>query len=83
MRTLPYNYESGGAYGDCMRCGFKRRLYQLSLEWSGLRVCKECHDPRPAELTPPNVGPEGLPRPDASPEMPIVFVDQSLGPDDL
>lgn len=83
MRTVPVEYIPGRPWGTCQRCGFKKRLDELSLEWSGLRVCRECHDPRPAELTPPNVGPEGLPRPDASPEMPIVFVDQSLGPDDL
>lgn len=76
-------YQSGRPWGTCMRCGFDKRLDELSLEWTNLRVCRDCHDPRPPELSPPNVYPEGLPRPDASPEMPVVFVDQNLGPDDL
>lgn len=66
-----------------MVCGFKCRLNDMLLRWDGARVCKADWDPRPAELTPPNVGPEGLPRYNAQPEMPIVFVDQNLGPDDL
>lgn len=85
MRVVPYSYKPHGSYGDCQRCGFKFRLSELSLEWTNLRVCSDCWDPRPAELTPPNVGPEGLPRPDASPEMPEVFVDWNnpVTPDDL
>lgn len=55
----------------------------MKLEWSNLRVCDECWDPRPPELSPPNIYPEGLPRPDASPEMPDVFVQTEIGPEDL
>lgn len=72
------------AWGVCMRCGFRYDLSQLRKEWTGLRVCSPCFDPRPSELSPPAVKPEGLPRPDASPEPP----DTELGvndvtPDDL
>lgn len=85
MRTGPHSYIPGGAKGTCQRCGFDFRLSELSLEWTNLRVCAECHDPRPAELSPPPVYPEGLPRPDASPEMPEVFVDWNdpVTPEDL
>jgi hypothetical protein len=43
-----------------MRCGFKYRLNELKKEWTGLRVCKPCFDPRPAELKPPRYKPEGF-----------------------
>jgi hypothetical protein len=54
-------------YGECPRCGFKVRLPTLRAEWTGLRVCGDCWDPRPADTRPPYAGPEGLPRWDASP----------------
>jgi hypothetical protein len=56
-----------------MRCGFKYHLNELSKEYTGLRVCKPCRDPKPAELKPPKYKPEGLPRPDASPDVEPVF----------
>lgn len=55
-------------WGVCQRCGFKRRVNQLSKEWTGLRVCAECFDPRPAEMRAPYVKPEGVVVPNASPE---------------
>lgn len=56
-------------YGECMRCGFKRRLPELAKEWTGLRVCRDkCWDPRPPELRAPRYRPEGLPLPNASPQ---------------
>lgn len=82
MRELPYHYVPGGAYGQCPRCAFKVRLNTMRLEWSGLRVCPPCWDPRPEQLTPPVVYPEGLPRPDAQPAMPDAFVDD-VSPEDL
>lgn len=70
--------------GECMRCGFDFRLNQLSKEWTGLRVCASCFDPRPAELKPPRYGPEGLVRPDASPATEPVFAEDAGDPrDDL
>lgn len=60
---------AGYPYGECMRCGFKRHLPDLGLEWTGLRVCKDtCLDPRPAEQRSPFLRPEGVPLPNASPE---------------
>ena len=69
-----HGYLPGGVKGDCQRCGFTKRLNSLRLEWSGLRVCGECFDPLPDTMLPPSVIPEGLPRPDASPMMPVEFV---------
>lgn len=83
MRVVPVHYRPDGAYGSCQRCAFKFRLDELRLEWTNLRVCNDCYDPRPPELSAPNVYPEGLPRPDASPELPDVFVPLDLGPEDL
>jgi hypothetical protein len=60
-------------YGLCMRCGFTYRLPQLRKEWTGLRVCGACWDARPADQRPPNYKPEGLPLPNASPDIEPVF----------
>ena len=64
---------SRAPWGECQRCGFKYRLNQLCKEWTGLRVCAGCRDPRPADTRPPRYSPEGLPRPDASPKTEPVF----------
>jgi hypothetical protein len=61
-------------YGECARCGFKRRVTDLVKEWTGLRVCRDtCRDPKPAELKPPRVKPEGVPVHNAAPETEPVF----------
>lgn len=85
MRTMGYDYQPGGAYGICARCGFQCRLNTLAVEWSGARVCPECYDPRPETMSPPRVVPEGLPRPDMAPEPPDEFVDTEnpVRPEDL
>lgn len=66
-------------WGECQRCGFKRRLNCLCKEWTGLRVCKDtCRDPKPAELKPPKVKPEGVPLPDDSPETVPIYREDYL-----
>lgn len=30
----------------CDRCGFEYKARQLRKEWTGLRVCKDCWEPR-------------------------------------
>lgn len=61
-------------WGECARCGFKRRLNKLCKEWTGLRVCKDtCRDPKPAELKAPSVKPEGVPLPNAAPKTEPVY----------
>ena len=66
--TAPQGYRSGQPWAICDRCSFKRRHMTLRKEWTGLLVCQECYDPRPADLSPPVVGPEGLPIRDARPD---------------
>jgi len=83
MRVVPVAYQPDGAWGICQRCGFKFRLNELQLEWSGLRVCKDDWDPKPDTMNPPNVFPEGLPRPDAAPEPPDTFIQSQVLPGDL
>jgi hypothetical protein len=61
-------YLAGDAWACCDRCGLDYRRSGVRKEWTGLIVCAECLDPRPAELDPPNLWPEGLPLPDARPE---------------
>lgn len=63
------------AKGVCQRCDFKYDLHQLRREWTGLRVCSECWDPRPIENRPPSIRPEGQVKPGASPELEPVFLD--------
>ncbi len=61
-------------WGECQRCGFKRRLTALRREYTGLRVCRDtCWDPKPAELKPPKFKPEGVIVPGAAPETEPVF----------
>lgn len=60
-------------WGECPRCGFKRRLNTFKREWTGERVCKDCWDPKPAELTPPRARPEGVPVRNPAPETEPVY----------
>lgn len=73
------NYIAGAPWGICDRCAGKYRLYGapdcLRTEWTGLKVCFTCWDPRPPEMTPPKVWPEGVGIPNAKPEPPNIFVD--------
>jgi hypothetical protein len=62
-------------WGECARCGLDYRLNALRKEWTGLRVCGACYDPRPPELKPPRYRPEGLVRPDAAPATVPTFVE--------
>lgn len=75
-------YVPGDPYGQCRRCAFVGRLSDFREEWTGGRVCKDCWDPRPDDLNPPDVRPEGVPRPDAQPEMPVV-AQGPITPEDL
>ncbi len=78
-------YENGQPWAICDRCGMQRRLKALRTEWTNLRVCDECYDPRPPELDPPRIVPEGLTLPGARPEPPDTFIedDAPVTPGDL
>jgi hypothetical protein len=39
----------------------------MRIEWDNLRVCTPCLDPRPPQMEPPDVFPEGMPFLDARP----------------
>lgn len=78
-----FDYIPGGAWGTCPRCTFDTRLSDMRLDWTGARVCVQCWDPRPDTMTPPVVFPEGLPRPDAQPELPDAFIATPVRPEDL
>lgn len=60
-------YRSGNAYFTCDRCSGRYRRSQMITEWDGLKVDKNCLDPRPPQMVPPVVYPEGLPFFDARP----------------
>ncbi len=41
------DYFAAGQWNAiCDRCGFKKKSGQLRKEWTGLRVCSECWEPR-------------------------------------
>lgn len=66
------DYVAGDPYGQCRRCGLVYRLSEFRTNWDGQRLCEDCVDPRPADIDPPHIVPEGQPRPDAQPRMPVV-----------
>jgi hypothetical protein len=60
-------WRSGNAWFICDRCSQRRRRSNMLTEWTNLKVCPVCIDPRPPQMTPPNVYPEGIPFFDARP----------------
>lgn len=76
-------YIAGDPYRICDRCGLRRRVSTTSKEWTGLMVCAECRDPRPAEMSPPVVSPEGLPIRDPRPETDRFLEVNQVQPEDL
>jgi hypothetical protein len=73
------------AKGVCQRCGFIVEPHtRLRKEWTNLLVCRECWDPKPSDLSPPRIRPEGLPVRNPSPEPEPIFREEGeLGGDDL
>lgn len=60
-------YRDGEWLAICDRCGFEYYASQLSMEWTGLRVCHKCWEPRhlqdfvrgiPDKQTPPWTRPQ-------------------------
>lgn len=61
-----YNaYRPGGGYFICDRCSQRWRRTFMLTEWTGLKVDAKCLDPRPPQMMPPDVFPEGMPFLDA------------------
>lgn len=46
MRKQATSYVAGTWLADCDRCSFTFRSNQLFLEWTGLRVCRDCIEQR-------------------------------------
>lgn len=76
-------YIAGDPNRMCDRCGLQRRVSTTSKEWTGLIVCAECRDPKPSDLSPPVVGPEGLPIKDARPDGETFLAGNEVQPEDL
>lgn len=76
-----------GALALCDRCKFRKRDRELRLEWTNLRVCNECWDPRPPWLDAPVINPmEAAPVPNARLDHDAtnpIFIDTEVTPDDL
>ncbi|MEK9796751.1 MAG: hypothetical protein VW713_08400 [Alphaproteobacteria bacterium] len=75
------SYIAGTWLGVCQRCGFEKRNTQLRLEWTGLRVCRECFDERHPQDSLRGVSDRQAP-PWTSPEPEDVDVG-TVTPDDL
>lgn len=39
-------WEQGNHWGECQRCSLIFRTSDLRKEWTGLKVCNECWEPR-------------------------------------
>lgn len=71
-----HKYTSGKyAFGICDRCGDKVKYKNLNEEWTGLKVCSECLDPKTKQEFPTRIvaDPEAIrnPKPDTDKEANI------------
>lgn len=60
-------YRPGGAWFICDVCSQRFRRTEMLVRWDSLRVDMKCLDPRPPQMMPPNVYPEGIPFVDTRP----------------
>lgn len=58
-------YKSKGAWFICDVCSQRFRRTDMLTRWDNLRVDAKCNDPRPPQMSIPDVYPEGIPFPDA------------------
>lgn len=78
--------ELGQWNAICDRCGFKKKARQLRLEWTGLRVCGKCWEPRhPQEFLKGKKDDQAPPwvRPEPSEIDVSVGSGNEVGPEDL
>lgn len=69
------NYLKLGSWNCiCDRCGNLYKGEELQQEWTGLRVCRTCHEPRNQQDFLTGV-PDGKPKPYTRPVAAEVFVD--------
>jgi len=74
-------YSIGGTKAICDRCGFEYPLRELRKEWTGLMVCAKDFDPKPPDMTPPRVRPEGVPKTNARPDNQVDTVNTTTRED--
>ncbi len=55
---MKFSFLAGRSWGVCDRCGTKMDVAAMRSEWTSLRVCGTCFDPRPADLNPPYLDPQ-------------------------
>lgn len=49
-------YSSGKhALAICDRCGFQYKYTEIKEEWTGVRVCPDCFEPKHPQLEPPKI----------------------------
>lgn len=50
---MSYEFREGpgGIAVICPRCGMKRHVSDMRREWTGLRVCSQCWDPKHPQLS--------------------------------
>jgi hypothetical protein len=54
-------YLPGGGWFLCDVCSQRFRRTEMLVRWDNLRVDVKCNDPRPPQMEPPDVYPEGIP----------------------
>src|SRR5215472_175561 len=60
-------YRPGGAWFICDVCSQRFRRTEMFARWDNLRVDIRCLDPRPPQMKPPDIYPEGIPFTDTRP----------------
>lgn len=71
-------------HGICPRCGFDRPIREFRREWTGLRVCRDCWDPKHPQMNVRGVADRQQVPGGPLPEPPAVFVDPGdITADDL
>ena len=69
------NYAAvGSANAICMRCGRKVKRFDIKVEWTGIRVCNRCWDPRHPVTMPIPVPMDSLPLPFALPRPQAQYI---------
>lgn len=70
---LRNTHRAGDWLYQCQRCGFTRYASQIREEWTGLRVCGDCWEPRhPQEFVTGKVDDQAVPY--ANPPSEPVFL---------
>lgn len=75
-------FRRGDALGICDQCGFRFYLSELRKQWDGLKVCKQCFEPRhPQDRL--KVRKESPPPKDPRPEREDVYLTSNVTVEDI